>query len=203
MKEHIEVIKDSFVDYAGKTHHFMIAAISTVLPSKGAHLENNSISVDDDANIFYEVVGQIEECDLEEYLGNVVKVVRIGVSICNPEDTFNEKAGAFKATARARNAEPALYSSNVGFINARVIKALLEQEAEYLKNNPENFIKGYAEMKRNFLKKQEMIKMASEFSDVEKTIVEELQKNSKFLNNAFSYLEWLENQKKGNAGKIK
>lgn len=203
MKEHIEVLKDSFVDYAGRTHYFMIAAVSTVLPCKGNQLKNVPISIEDNSRVKYEVVGQIENTNLEEYLGDVVKVVRIGLSICNPEDTFNEKAGALKATARAKSSEPALYSSNVGFINTRVVKALLEQEAEYLKNNPENFIKGYSEMKQRFLKRQEMTKMASEFSDVEKTVVDGLQKNPKFLDNAFSYLEWLENQKKGNAQKIK
>ena len=203
MKEHIEVIKDSFVDYAGRTHHFMLAAVSTVLPYKGSQLQNTPRPIEENSRIKYEVVGQIENTNLEEYLGDVVKVVRLGLSICNPEDTFNEKAGALKATARAKSAEPALYSSTTGFINSKVIKALLEQEAEYLKNNPENFIKGYNEMKQRFLKRQEMEKMASEFSDVEKTVVEGLQKDSKFLNNAFSYLEWLENQEKGNARKTK
>lgn len=199
-KEHSEIYKDSFVDYAGKTHHFVIAAISSMLPSKTEQLKENPLQ-DVNESITYEVIGKINNTNLEEHLSNVVKVVKIGVSICNPEDKFDEKVGALKAIARAKNAKPALFSTNNGFINSHVVKALLEQEATYIKNNPENFIEGYTEMKLRYLKKQEMTKLASEFSDVEKEVVNNLQSNPKFLDNAFTFLKWLENQKKGNAKK--
>lgn len=197
MKEHVEVINDSFVDYAGKTHHFTIAAVSSLLPRTTSELEDSPI--DEEAKVTYEVSNYIDDYGTDDYLCNVTKAVRLGVSICNPTDEFNEKVGALKATARARVNKPTLLSVDAGTINTKVVRAFLEQEAEYLKHNPENFIVGYADMKARYLKRQEMEAMAENFSDLEKAVVEGLQKNPEFLDHVFDYLEWSKNQKKGNA----
>lgn len=37
MKEHVNVLKDSFVDYAGRTHHFVIAAVTNGLVDEYGH----------------------------------------------------------------------------------------------------------------------------------------------------------------------
>lgn len=197
MKEHIEVINDSFVDYAGKTHHFTIAAVSSLLPRTTSELEGSP--VDEEAKVTYEVSNYIDDYGTEDYVCKVVKVVRLGIAMCNPTDEFNEKVGALKATARARVNKPTLLSVDAGTINIKVVRALLEQEAEYLKHNPENFIVGYADMKARYLKRLEMEAMAEKFSDLEKAVVEGLQENPEFLDNVFDYLEWSKNQKKGNA----
>lgn len=195
MKEHVEVINDSFVDYAGKTHHFTIAAVSSLLPRNGEELEMHDDYADKE--VTHEVAIYVEDYGTDDYLCNVTKALRLGISMCNPTDEFDEKVGALKAIARARENEPALLSVDPGTINTKVVRALLEQEAEYLKHNPENFIVGYADMKARYEKRKEMEAMAESFSDVEKAVVEGVQNDPKFLDNAFEYLNWLKNQKKG------
>ncbi len=194
MKEHVEVINDSFVDYAGKTHHFTIAAVSSLLPRNGKELELGS---HENNAVIHEVAIYVEDYGTEDYLCDVTKALRLGISMCNPTDEFDEKVGALKAIARARENEPALLSVDPGTINTRVVRALLEQEAEYLKHNPENFIEGYADMKARYEKRKEMEAMAENFSETEKAVITGIQENPRFLDNAFEYLEWLKNQKKG------
>lgn len=194
MKEHVEVINDSFVDYAGKTHHFTIAAISSLLPRNGEELEMHDYA---DSKVTHDVTVYVEDYGTDDYLCNVTKALRLGISMCNPTDEFDEKVGALKAIARARENKPALLSVDPGTINTKVVRALLEQEAEYLKHNPENFIVGYADMKARYEKRKEMEAMAESFSDIEKAVVEGIQSDPKFLDNAFEYLNWLKNQKKG------
>ena len=124
MKEHVDVLKDSFIDYAGKTHHFVIAAVTNGLVNEDGScptvIEQNGLIVS---------VVQI-----------VTKGIRIGVSICNPEDEFVEKVGVLKAVARARESEVVLYSTDLGCINKPLVEAFLKQEAEYLKYNPYAYI---------------------------------------------------------------
>ena len=196
MKEHVEVINDSFVDYAGKTHYFTIAAVSSLLPRFTGQMVNNPTS-DEGLRVIHEVGIYVEDYGTDDYLCNVTKVVRLGISMCNPTDEYDEKVGALKAIARARANEPAILSVDPGTINTKVVRALLEQEAEYLKHNPENFIEGYADMKARFLKRQEMETMVENFSDLEKAVIAGVQENPKFLDNAFEYLSWVKNQNKG------
>lgn len=196
MKEHVEFITDSFTDYAGKAHQFVIAALSQNLPTRTGQLESSPVD-DDNVSVIHEVGIYVENYGTEDYLGTVSKVVRLGVSICNPTDTFDEKVGALKAAARAREAGPALYACNPGTINTKVVKALLEQEAAYLKNNPEHFIRGYADMRDRYLTRQKMEAMKDQFSEVENKVIDGLQQDPKFLDNAMQYLEWLRKQNKG------
>lgn len=197
MKEYVEVINDSFVDYAGKTHYFTIAAISSLLPRTSGELGRNNPTSDTDLEVTHEVGIYIENYGTDDYLCDVTKAVRIGISVCNPTDTFDEQVGALKAIARARVNAPDILATDPGKINTKVVRALLEQEAEYLKHNPEKFITGYADMKARYEKRLEMEAMAENFSDVEKAVVNGVKENPKFLDNAFKYLNWISNQKKG------
>lgn len=178
MKQCVEVIKDSFADYAGRVHHFVIAAISETF-----EVSPMVVVADDPMSA--------------SQIGAVKKGIRLGVAICNPEDTFDEKVGVLKATARAKNSEISLYSSERGQINSKIVRAFLEQEAEYLKNNPEKYIKGYSDSKERWLKNEHMKEVGKNLTDVEKVIVEGVQKDSKFLDNVKEYLKWLNNQSKG------
>lgn len=196
MKEHIEFITDSFTDYAGKVHHFVIAALSQNLPSRSGQLKYN-LTCNENLSVSHEVSVYIEDYGTEDYIGTVTKIVRLGVSICNPVDTFDEKVGTLKAIARARNASPTLYSSNLGAINTGVVKALLEQEAKYLKNNPEKFIKGYIDMRDRYFTHQKMEAIKKDFSEIENQVVENLQNNPKFLDKVMQYLKWLNRQNEG------
>lgn len=185
MKEHVDVIKDSFVDYAGRTHYFVIAAVNNSLVDEFGctpivvHAEDSIVSC---AN-------------------SVEKGIRIGISICNPEDQFVEKVGVLKAVARARNSTPVLYVTDAGYINKTLVEAFLKQEAEYLKSNPNVYIQGYDDCKARYLKKKKMENLKENFSEVEKIVVEGVQKNPKFLDNVNTYLNWLDNQNKGKCKK--
>lgn len=184
MKEHVEVIKDSFTDYAGRTHHFIIAAVTS-------NLENTEI---DNIEFYNDKI-------VITYPKDLTGVLRIGVSICNPEDEFVEKIGVLKAVGRARNSNPVLYVTKLGYINKNLVKAFLEREAEYLKSNPDKYIKGYNECKERYFKRKGMEELKDNFSSVEKIIVESVQKDPKFLDNINIYLTWLNNQNKGKCKK--
>lgn len=123
-KERIEYLVDSFVDANGDERHFVVAAVSEVF-------------TDDDEPTFV--------ADLNgDAIHIVVKGLKLGFAICNPTDKFDEKLGITIAVGRARkNAEYALLASEPGYINTKLVRAFLEQEAEYFKHNPEYKIAGY------------------------------------------------------------
>ena len=123
-RERIEHLVDSFVDENGEKRYFVIAAISEVFDN------------DDEPCIVSDGYGY--------EIQNVVKGLKIGYSICNPVDNYNEQLGIDIAIGRARkNSEYALLASNIGYIHSRLVKAVLQQEAEYFKRNPASKIKGY------------------------------------------------------------
>ena len=182
MKEHVNVIKDSFVDYAGKTHHFVIAAVTNELATGEGYCPP-VIGISPDTY----------QC--------VEKGVKLGISICNPEDKFDEKIGVLKAISRARNNFPVLYVTNSGYINNTLVEAFLKQEAEYLKSNPNAYIQGYDDSKERYLKRMQMENIKENFSEVERIVVEGVRKDPKFLDNVNTYLQWLNNQEKGKCKK--
>lgn len=143
-KERIETLVDSFVDENGIERKFVIAAVSEVLPKTLAE-QNPKVygnAEDGDCEVSYEVV-VYDEWD-GETIDQVVKGLKIGFAICNPNDEFNEDLGLKIAIGRARkNQTYALYATELGYINTKIVKAFLEQEAEYFKRNPESHIAGY------------------------------------------------------------
>ena len=184
MKEFTEVLKDSFVDYAGKTHHFVIAALCQTPDN-----EDLNAIMDDD-----------EEFCLEDMAD---RTVTLGVSICNPLDEFDEKTGTLKAIGRAKQNDPALFAYNRGYISVELIRAFLKQEAEYLKRHPDVYIVSYNEAKERYLKNKEMQELKNNFSDVEKAVVENVEKDPRFLDNVNKYLVYMKNQKQGCKKSIK
>lgn len=174
------VLKDKFVDYAGKEHQFVIAAVKVVLK---------------DADAGYPLVMKIAN-GTGEALGCVQVGLQVGVSICNPVDKFSEKVGVLKAIARAKNSDVALYATHPGQMSDNLVRTYLSQEAEYIKANPEKYIKGYNDAKARFLKHQEMEKVKENFTDIEKVIVEGVKKDPTYLDNVQKYLNYLDNQTK-------
>lgn len=181
MKQYVEVIKDSFVDYAGKTHQFIIAAVCDSFENE----HSDALMVMQPEGSTFNVVGYVE------------KGIRLGISICNPEDEFNEKVGTLKAIARAKNSVVAIYASDRGYVNTTLVRALLQQEAEHLKSNPDMYIVGYNDSKARFLKRKSMEELKNNFSEVEKIVVEGVKKDPKYLDNVNMYLSWLKNQEQG------
>lgn len=81
---------------------------------------------------------------LKEYDLSGVYCLDLGYSICNPNDTFNVELGKTIALGRANKAkESSLFAFNKGSLNIKIICALLESEAAYLKRNPGYKIAGY------------------------------------------------------------
>lgn len=196
MKEHIETITSEFVDYKGEKHYFIIAAISQNFP-KFINIDKNSNNVkigNDRTPVFYEVNEYIEGYGTTEYSISITKSLRIGISICNPVDKFNKSIGKAKAIARARMSDPVLFVKNAGLINSKVVRALLEQESEYLKNNPELLIKGYKESKLRYERNHQMENLEKSFTPVERDIAEKLTKNPNFLDKVYDYIEWFKNK---------
>lgn len=198
MKEHIEYISDCFTDYKGEVHNFVIVAVSQTLPETSGELQDNPID-EIDREIYHEVSLIIDNYGTHDYLGLVNKVLLLGISICNPSDDFDFEIGYRKALHRAYNSQPVIYASNPGVINSQMVKALLSQEARYLKENPENFINGYAESRDRYLNNIEMEKLEKGFSNLERQVVTEIKNNPKFLDKIKQYLNWFNNQRKGNA----
>lgn len=123
-KERIEILVDSFVDANGDERNFVMAAVSEVF-------------TDDDEPIY------VLDAYGTDYQA-AVKGLKLGYAICNPTDKFDEKLGITIAVGRARkNAKYALLASELGYINTKLVRAFLEQEAEYFKHNPEYLIAGY------------------------------------------------------------
>jgi hypothetical protein len=174
------VLKDKFVDYAGKEHQFVIAAVKVALK---------------DSDGGYSLVMKVAS-GIGEDVGYVQVGLQVGISICNPVDKFNEKVGVLKAIARAKNSDIALYAAHPGQMSDDLVRAYLLQEAEYIKANPEKYIKGYKDAKAHFLKHQEMEKVKENFTDIEKVIVEGVKKDPTYLDNVQKYLDYINNQTK-------
>ena len=167
MKDRVNYIVDSFTDYKGLEHKFVVAAVTSFLG-------------DDTFVADYEY----------GFLGSVTKVVRLGISICNPIDTFNEKTGVLKASARAEQEDPTMYLDNKCFGKEAVVKALMEELAYEIKKDPGAFIAGYDEGKEKYLYGKEMEKIASEFTDFEKAVFTELNKDETSLDKVLDYWLW-------------
>ena len=158
------VLKDKFVDYTGKEHQFVIAGVK--------------FSIKDDSGDIYEV----------DSIGTVGYALGIGVAICNPVDEFDEKIGALKAIGRAHKYEPCIYSQYSGQLGDNVIKAILQQEIEYIQQHPEKYIKGYLESKDKYMQEQKLKKIENNLTDIEKLIVENVKKDSSYLSNVTEYI---------------
>lgn len=195
MKEHINSLQDMFVDYKGFIHPFTIVAVSQTLPKNGKELGEDS-STYGDCEVSHEVNVYLEDFGTWNYMGCIGKVLKLGVAICNPEDKFDEKIGYHKALARARNSKyPVLYANidNPGIINSTMVEALLKQEAEYIKNNPAKYIKGYKEAEQKYLKAKEMEELYENFSSLEEDVLDALSNNPNFLDDVYKYREWMKN----------
>lgn len=174
------VLKDKFVDYAGKEHQFVIVATKVALK-----------------NTDYDYPFAVKVANgAGEVLGDVQVGLQIGVSICNPVDEFSEKVGILKAAARAKNSDIVLYAAHPGQMSDNLIRTYLAQEAGYIKENPEKYIKGYNDAKARFLKHQEMENVKENFTDIEKVIVEGVKKDPTYLDNVQKYLNYLNKQTK-------
>lgn len=116
----VEYIVDSFKDFTGAERKFVMAAVS----------------LHGGPDVYIE-----EDNDIIE---NDMKVLSIGVAVCRPDDEFKESLGKTIAEGKAtKYRNHALYAVDAGLINETMVKALLQQEAEYFKVNPGRYLAGY------------------------------------------------------------
>lgn len=125
MKEVVEYLCDSFVDFLGKEHKFVLCALSQVKEDVEVY--------DGETGAYYESA----------------RVLTIGCSVCNLNDDYDEELGKKIAYNRAKSEKyiPTLVSTLPGVINTGLVQALLRQEADYIKRDPNCVISGYNERK--------------------------------------------------------
>lgn len=168
-----EIVKsDKIVDFAGNEHHFVIAVVK--VPLKNG--KDNYPVVIDASN------GYVS--------GETRTGLKVGIAICNPTDKFSDDMGRTKALGRAYKANPSLFSIYSGQISDDLMNMYINQEIQYIKDNPERFIKGYNEAKDRYFKHEEMQKLTESFSQAERTIVENIKKNPAYLDNIQKYIEY-------------
>lgn len=170
MEDSAKFINDSFVDFAGKTHYFTVVATSTN--------NKDTFAVKDGNGDYYPIERE----------------VHLGVSICNPEDPFDGYKGITKATKRADNSPAILYITKKCYSTNGLIDALLKREAEYIKKNPGKYIKGYDEARVRYFKRKRMEDIENNLNDLEKSVIKEIESNSKFLDKIQEYIQWKEKQ---------
>lgn len=180
------IIKDKFVDYAGQEHVFILAAIKEPIRDSYKTPQVIRFTVPDD--IYQTIIGP---CNNSCSIGNVRAGLKIGISICNPVDEFDENLGITKAVGRARKAKASIFAEFSGQLGENLIRCYLAQEAKYIKDHPEKVIKGYKEAEKKYLLNKEMTKVADNFTEIEKCIVEETKKNPTFLDNIHKYLSYI------------
>lgn len=122
MKERTQFIHDSFVDYKGKEHHFVICAYSKLLPKTFKEAEGIEFDADKDDRVETFAVSYADSYGCLDNYDKVVKSVSIGVAICNPEDEFNYVIGCKTAQAKdtinyLRNCSKQLVNNIMKFVN--------------------------------------------------------------------------------------
>lgn len=131
-KEKVVYRVDKFVDYAGITREFIFAAVSILT----------------------------ESSDVIDFTSNkeVVKEVRLGVSVQRAGDLVKTELGksiAYGKAMKDKSCVGKLYSTDKGMINATLVNALLEQEAEYFKNRPGKYLASYDKDMKNWLESED------------------------------------------------
>ena len=157
--EIVEYKIDSFVDYKGLEHKIVLCALSFTPESN---------EFDDVFSVGWK--------DVDGYTVDyaaVKRVLSIGVSVCNPEDKFDEETGKKYAYNKAKHDSKSqkLFTSSKGVINKTLVNAFLEQEMNFIKENPEKVIKGYNDSKARYEKKNNLLKEYNALTEEERSIV--------------------------------
>lgn len=158
-KEIIDSVTGILTDYKGLQHHITIVAVSAP-PTRVECGQELCFEI----SIYGENYGT-------DYVDDVAKVLCLGISVCNPEDNYNEKVGYNKALARARNSDPVMYVTKSGIINTTMVRALLNQELQFAIDNPDTIIPGYSETKETYFRNKENEEALKSLNDEEKTVL--------------------------------
>ena len=163
----IEYLVDSFVDFKGEEHKVIACAVS-----------NTPDTLDDCELAISYVDGDYASYDLRQY---EKRIVSVGYSICNPEDTYNEEKGKNIAYRKALKnlSNPVLCPLVNGIINKTLTKALLKQEVKFIKDNPERVIRGYNDSMARYEKRKKTLEEYNALSEEERNLVDrEMKENN-------------------------
>ena len=134
VKNRIEYRIGEFIDFAGRTRKYVVAAVSELIDYSCV------TTVTKDADIIME---------------EVVKKLSLGFAICNPEDKWDEELGKRIALGKAiKRPSRVMYASHAGMINTEVVNALINQEMKFTEKSPETVFKGYETAKKKWLDSQ-------------------------------------------------
>lgn len=117
-----------------------------------------------------------------EYISEIT--LSIGVSICSPEDEYNDETGVTMAYERALNNPPILTASNSKGINCAYIDAILKSEIEYIRCRPQKYIKDYWKKYKKYREELSIL------IDAEDTINQFENAYSFFIEHPKEYLKW-------------
>lgn len=165
MKQDVaEYLIDSFVDFKGEEHKIVACALS-----------QSPEESEDGCKLAVGWVNEKDEfiCIDDPDYAEVCRVISIGISVCHPTDIFDEKKGKTNAYNKALHDPkcPTIYTKDRGVASSTLVKTFLQQEVNFLKENPDRIIKGYNQMKAHFDKKQALKAKMESLSDKEKLVV--------------------------------
>ena len=152
-QDFVQHLHDSFVDYAGIKHEFVIVAVSQ-------NLGNTDFAIT-----------EYTDYDMTD-IAIVTKKVTLGIAFCNPCDAFNLEQGIKVATGRAYKSEDGIYSTQKGYINTGLVTALLNREADFIKNNPGKYIAGYNKAEQRHHEKMRVIEELENLNSHEDFIID-------------------------------
>lgn len=126
-----------FVDFNGVRRKFVIAAVSLI------------------TDAYVNDYGKISSnwFDEAEFNEDCFKVLTLGFSACQEDDSFDEEIGKKIALGKAlKSREYALYATNKGLINSGMVESLLDQEVKFFRKDPGYYLKGYREAQKRHQK---------------------------------------------------
>jgi hypothetical protein len=141
--EKVQYHFDTFTDEFG-THNLTLCAVSRELPTKLSEVDPG-VSKDEDTDLRYFVVVDDDECYVDDITCGITKELKIGWALQNPGDSYDKELGMRIAYNRACDSDDGIYTTKKGYINTVMVSALLQQEAEYIKSNPDSIIRNYKE----------------------------------------------------------
>lgn len=138
----VEYKIDKFTDFAGFEREFILAAVSVpILVEDRAWIP----AIDTFNGTEYE----------DERCIDCEKLLLIGISVRNAQDKYDEEVGKKIAVGKAMKFKgKQLIANHAGLINTKMVQALLEQEAEYFKRDPQSYIAGYNNARKKWQEKR-------------------------------------------------
>lgn len=141
----------SFKDFTGAEHAF------TVCAALFTHDEESKLIlcvpvgtiIDDKPRTFGIPVDNYEKD------GTIAETLFIGVSICNPSDSYSQNLGeaiAFGKAMSGKKPRKWFASCIKGMFTDAIINAVIDEEIANVQRYPENYIKGYIKAKLKFEK---------------------------------------------------